>query len=176
MVFVFNLSFLVLFIYDVYRGCKKSNRELMDEARRTYYYDKLKAFEEENEDVPLGIVNKWVRLGNLNERNYDELPDVNIRLEYYRISRIGRGPSYSVEAKKLLELFMNVEFNFQKDNNVNAGRKLNKRFTLDEKVSKNFYRIVDALYRKYDSANIEYLTIKTFQKVEQSLFKPGDRI
>lgn len=72
-------------------GCKKSNRKLMDEARRIYYYDKLKAYEEENEDVPLGLVNKWVKLGNLNDRNYDALPDVNIRVEYFRIAKLPNG-------------------------------------------------------------------------------------
>ena len=53
---------------------------MMDEARKVYYYDKLKAYEEENADVPLGLVNKWVKKGNLNDRNYDVLPDVNIRI------------------------------------------------------------------------------------------------
>lgn len=63
----------------------------MDEARRLYYYDKLKAYEEENYDTPLGLVNKWVRLGNLNNRNYEELPDVNIRVEYFRIGKLPNG-------------------------------------------------------------------------------------
>ena len=48
MVFFFNCSFIVLAIFDLVMGCKKSNRKLMDEARRIYYYDKLKAYEEEN--------------------------------------------------------------------------------------------------------------------------------
>ena len=94
MVFVFNIGFIILFIIDTYRGCKKTNRQHMDEARRVYYYQKLKAYEEENEDVPLGLVNKWVKLGNLNERDYDELPDVNIRVEYYRIAKLPRSSSY----------------------------------------------------------------------------------
>jgi hypothetical protein len=32
---------------------------------------KLKSYEEENSDIPLGIVNKWVKLGNLNNRNFE---------------------------------------------------------------------------------------------------------
>jgi len=37
LVFVFNLSFIVIFIHDLCLGCKISNRELMDEARRDFY-------------------------------------------------------------------------------------------------------------------------------------------
>ena len=80
MVFFFNITFVILFIFDIVRGCKMSNRQMMDEARRFYYYDKLKSFEEENDDVPIGLVNKWVKLGNLNQRDYDELPDINLRV------------------------------------------------------------------------------------------------
>ena len=58
--------------------------------------------------MPLGLVNKWVRLGNLNQRNYDELPDVNIRVEYFRIAKAPNSNSYEVEMKKLFELFMNI--------------------------------------------------------------------
>ena len=45
---------------------------------------------------------------------------------------------------------MNAEFNFSKDNNINVGRKMNKRFTLTRDLSKNFYYLVDALYKKYE--------------------------
>ena len=39
----------------------------------------------------MGIINKWVKLGNLNNRNYDELPDVNIRVEYFKIVKLDDG-------------------------------------------------------------------------------------
>ena len=71
---------------------------------------------------------------------------------------------------------MNIEFNFSKQNNVNSGRKINRRFTLTRDLSKNFYYLIDDLYRKYDNYNLEYITIKTFQRVEQSLFKPGEKV
>lgn len=45
MVFFFNCGFIVLAIYDTYRGCKMTNRQMMDEARKIYYYNKLKSFE-----------------------------------------------------------------------------------------------------------------------------------
>ena len=138
---------------------------MMDEARRFYYYDKLKSFEEENDDVPIGLVNKWVKLGNLNKRDYDELPDINLRVEYFRIAKYPNKSSYEIEMKKLLELYMNIEFNFHLDNNINVGRKMNKKFTLTREVSKDFYYLVDGLFKNYGNHNVEYIIIKTFQKV-----------
>ena len=48
MVFVFNIGHIIVWIYDCALGCRKSNRELMDEARKFYYMDRLKAYEDEN--------------------------------------------------------------------------------------------------------------------------------
>lgn len=96
-------------------------------------------------------------------------------MEYFRIVKLPNG-YFKVEMKKLVELYMNIEFNFSKENNVNSGKKINRRFTLTRELSKSFYYLLDDLYRKYDSYNVEYVTIKTFIKVEQSLFKPGDKV
>lgn len=59
---------------------------------------------------------------------------------------------------------------------MKTGAKINKRFTLTKDVSKKFYHLVDSLYKKYEDQKIQYLTLKTFQKIEQSLYHPGDRI
>lgn len=120
MVFFFNCGFIALGIYDTVIGCRKSNREMMDEARRTFYYNKLKTYEQENEEAPLGLVNKWVKLGNLNKRDYDELPDVNVRVEFFRIGRVSNG-DYQIELNKVTDIFMNIELNFSKDNNISIG-------------------------------------------------------
>jgi hypothetical protein len=66
LVFFFNSSFIALLIHDCVLSFKSQNRELMDKARRIYYYNKLNIYEKENEIAPLGLMNKWVRLGNLN--------------------------------------------------------------------------------------------------------------
>lgn len=42
----------------------------MDEARRVYYYNKLSNYEKDGEQVPLALMNKWVKLGNLNKRDH----------------------------------------------------------------------------------------------------------
>ncbi len=46
---------------------------------------------------------------------------------------------------------MNVEFNYQKENNTSTAKKLNKRITLTKAVSPSFYHIIDELYKKYEN-------------------------
>lgn len=41
LVWTFNIGFVVLMIIDVVQSFKKDNRQMMDEARRIYYYDKI---------------------------------------------------------------------------------------------------------------------------------------
>ena len=57
----------------------------MDEARRKYYYNKLVSYEENDLALPASVIDKWVRLGNLNNRKYEKLPAISVRLEKYRI-------------------------------------------------------------------------------------------
>lgn len=35
------------------------------------------------------MINKWVKMGNLNNRHYDDLPDVDVRFEYFKIMKVG---------------------------------------------------------------------------------------
>jgi hypothetical protein len=37
------------------------------------------------------LLNKWVKLGNLNNRKHDLLPDVNLRIEYFKIKKTNKG-------------------------------------------------------------------------------------
>lgn len=46
MAFVFNIAHIAILVYDTVLGCRKSNRELMDEARKFFYMEKLKQYEE----------------------------------------------------------------------------------------------------------------------------------
>lgn len=43
----------------------------------------------------------------------------------------------------VVELFMNIDFNFNKDNNVTAGKKINKRIVLDKSLSPTFYYFIE---------------------------------
>ena len=76
--------------------------------------------------------------------------------------------------KKLFEVFMNIEFNYQKENNLTPGKKINKRLTLTRSLSPTFYGIIENLYNQYmANFDFEFMTIKTFQKVNQSEHKSG---
>ena len=55
-------------------------------------------------------MNKWVKQGNLNNRNREGLPDINVRVEYYKL--IKHGGYYDVDMLKTVELFLNTDFNF----------------------------------------------------------------
>jgi len=46
-----------------------------------------------------------VKFGNLNKRNKDELPDINIRIESYRIK--SKDSYYDVDILRTVELFVN---------------------------------------------------------------------
>ncbi len=50
--------------------------------------------------MPLPLLNKWVKLGNLNDRKVGELPDLNVRVEYFRIFK--NNNNYEIEMKKIL--------------------------------------------------------------------------
>ena len=88
---IFNLGNMFIFIFDGILGCIKSNREMMDEARKIYYMEKIQSYETENQDVPLSLVNKWVKLGNLNDRKFDDLPELNLKVEHISIQRSRNG-------------------------------------------------------------------------------------
>lgn len=43
-VFVFNISFIIIMIYDIIRGFRKSNRQFIIEARQNYFFKLIKAY------------------------------------------------------------------------------------------------------------------------------------
>lgn len=174
LVWGFNIGFIVLLIIDLVQAFRKSGRQNMDEARRIYYYDKIEEYEKEKEQVPLGLMNKWVKLGNLNDRNQEALPDINVRVEYYKL--IKHGGYYDVDLLKVVELFMNTDFNFHQENNTTPGKTIKKRIKLSKEVSPSLYTLVNGLYNKHAKKNTEALIIKTFTHIEQKEFKAGDRI
>ena len=42
---------------------------------------------------------------------------------------------------------MNIEFNYSKENNVTAGKKMNKKILLDKTLSPSFFHIIDDLFK-----------------------------
>jgi len=80
MVWTFNIGFIVLLVIDVVLGCRQSNRQMIEEARRIYYYDKIVEYEKDRNQGPVPLMNKWVKLGNLNDRDQAALPNINVRI------------------------------------------------------------------------------------------------
>lgn len=174
LVWAFNIGFVVLIIIDIVQAFRKSGRQTMDEARRIYYYEKITEYEKDKDQVPLGLMNKWVKLGNLNDRNKEGLPDINVRIEYYKL--IKHREYYDVDLLKIVELFMNVDFNFHQENNTTPGKKIKKRIRLSKEVSASLYTLVNNLYQKYCKKDTEAIIIKTFATIHQKEFEAGDRI
>lgn len=61
----------------------------MDQARQEYYWEKVRRYEDENEDINVNIISKWVKLGNLRELDnvHEESKYVTIKIEKLRIER-----------------------------------------------------------------------------------------
>lgn len=68
LVLIFNVGFLILMFIDMAIGCKYTNKEMIEENRRAYYFKKLHSIENQNENVPVDLVSKFVKKGNLNKR------------------------------------------------------------------------------------------------------------
>ena len=82
-------------------------------------------------------MNKWVKHGNLNNRNQAELPQINVRIEYYRL--VKHGGYYDVDILKTVQLYMNTDFNFHQENNTIPGKTIKKRIKLSKDISKTLY-------------------------------------
>ena len=76
-----------------------------------------------------------------------------------------------------MELFMNAESYYSKENNIDASKKINKNFRISRRQLMEFNGSIEELYKKYDGEDpIDSLILKTFLKVEQDDYKPGERI
>jgi hypothetical protein len=49
LVFVFNGSFVLIFLYDFIQGCRYTNKEMIDMTRKEYYAGLLRKYEKGNE-------------------------------------------------------------------------------------------------------------------------------
>lgn len=81
-----------------------------------------------------------------------------------------------MDVLKAVELFMNTDFNFHKENNTTPGKLIRKKVKLSKDISTSLYRLVDYLYNTYAKKDTEALVIKTYMMVKQKEFKAGDRV
>lgn len=56
-----------MMIYDIVRGCRKSNRQSIVEARQTYYFKLITAYEEDKLNATRETLDGWVRKGDLRD-------------------------------------------------------------------------------------------------------------
>lgn len=174
LVYIFNIGFLVLFCLNWFQNCNYTNREILESSRKNYYFNLLKEQEEQNESVPLPKINEWMKKGNLYGKKLKQLPEIAYRVEYYNIERLADG-NLSLDFKVVFELAMDSEFNFQPgDNNIVVRNMLESKVVLNP-VSEIF-RVMNMAYKQLANAHTNYVVIKTFVDVDQSLFKCGQEI
>ena len=119
-------------------------------------------------------MNRWVKLGNLNDNSYGDLPEINIRIELYEFKKAG--PKIDLSIKKLTSLKMKARLRLHKPNNTTAGSKIEKQLMLSQYDNPRLYSILADLCKKYEGPHVETIRGKTFLNVWQKDFKEGDNI
>ncbi len=104
LVMAYNIGYLALWISDIYVDLSETNRRLMEGTRKAYYSQMLSEHEQRG-GVSVALLNEWVKLGNLNDRDYSTQPDINLRVELFRIMPQKKG--YLIEVKKIVKVFLN---------------------------------------------------------------------
>ena len=71
-----------------------------------YYYRLYNEHEMKNKQVSLGLLNDWVKKGNLNQRSVEDLPTIEYRIEYYSIFR--QNANYIFDFKVIFSIAMDT--------------------------------------------------------------------
>jgi H2-forming N5,N10-methylenetetrahydromethanopterin dehydrogenase-like enzyme len=71
---------------------------------------------------------------------------------------------------------MNTDLNYHRENNTTVGKKIRKRLKLSKETSKSIFGLMCDVFAKHARKDTEVIVIKTFVRVIQSHFQPGDRI
>lgn len=161
-------------VYDLCIGLRVTNRAKMDNARKKYYYSKIKEYEKDNEASSKVLVSKWVKLGNLSGKSYGELPEINVRLEFYEIKKVAN--RFEVTIKKITSLKMKSVTKLRKANNTTAGGKIERKVVLSQADNSRLYSIISDVYKLYEGPHVETVRIKTFMNIWQKDYKEGDSI
>jgi len=67
----------------------------------------------------------------------------------------------------VLELYLNTDLNFNKENNTTIGSSIKKKIKLTKNVSPNLYSIIESIFKQYYKKEVEAISIKTFQLISQ---------
>ncbi len=68
---------------------------------------------------------------------------------------------------------MHINPQLDSKNNIFIPERKKKTFRLNRILNIPYYVIVDHLFRKYGSVTSQTVILKTFAKVDQSLYEPG---
>lgn len=159
----FNFGFLFLCIYDLFQGYKFSNREMIDAIRRDYYLKKLNEAEHEG-SLEMETVAECVKLGNLNNRGTDNLPEVAFRIEHYEITK--RGENYNLKINNVMEATMTTALNFREGtSNIQATRRFEGSWRVNKKKNSFCYGIIHGCFENYAKNPTDRITIKTFSNI-----------
>ena len=113
-------------------------------------------------------MNRWVRLGNINGAYYGELPEINVRIEEYKM-RITVG-KFDVAVRKIGGLRMMKPKSHRKKNNTVTSKKIEKKDVVEKHSHPELYNILHGVFKKYANNHVETVVLKTFINVFQEDF------
>ncbi len=140
-----------------------------------YYFKKLNQHEMNDEKVGIDTVSKYVKKGNLNNRNLARLPDSILRVEFYRISK-PEHKIYHLEINNVLSAMTDTEFNYKDNSNNIVPTRLLKENKIVPENNHIAYKMVDSIYTQYATKTTSSVVIKTFVKIEQRKFKHNQEV
>lgn len=66
LIMIFNFGYFVLCIIDLSHSCRYTNKKMIQENRKTYFFEKLQNLDTNDNEMPAEAVNEYVKRGNLN--------------------------------------------------------------------------------------------------------------
>ena len=179
-IFVFNLSFLGIFVHDVCCFFAQSNSAAMRAIRKDFYYEKILKYENcIDTAADTEMLDSWVVKGDLNENWVDDrevvAQDIEVTVEKYTVNKMGEG--FTVQLEKNVELQMKHPGSLVARQKVKVKEQIHGTVALTKEISLNFYLIVKAIFEEYDPLyHADFITLKTIAKIETRKYKSGETI
>lgn len=108
-IMLFNIGCFGLLVVSLIQHCCRSNREVIRETRRNYYYEKIVKYEQSFEsNITTDVLDSWVIKGDLNEKWVDDekggLAPIRVTIEKYTVNVMGDG--FLIQVDKIAEAEM----------------------------------------------------------------------
>lgn len=85
-----------------------------------------------------------MKLGNLKNQAYGDLPEINVRIEMYEFRKIAT--KFHLLIKKITKLAMKKHLKLRKPNNTTIGSKIEKSMTISQLDHPKLYNIINEVY------------------------------